>query len=251
VSAEDERWNENYDFLPARCDDETPLGLSAEEYEELNALCGSSALEEEHPMMRQAVLVRGLPNELCTEPWIRVVIDQAGFKQQIVDYRCLQGSSCGELLLWLTSDSLLDYAVWHFTGCCWTKDIQVTACIVKTVPTPPSCAEIESAWTEKVLEVLLAPPEEWTMHYEGRCMMAEPVMYCSLVEPEQQLVDYSQSPPEFSMPSDANQRLSTIWEEEKRSEFTSTEVSTESGASGTSIHSETEESHEGDESSDS
>jgi len=192
---------------------------------------------------------------------MKVVLDQAGLKGQVVDCRCQPGQSSGEALVWLTSQSLLDYAVWHFHGCCWTKDMEVTAGIVKTVPMPPSSAEIASALTEKVLEILLAPPEEWVGGCEGIYVLVESVMCpvflpvlapltVPIVEPQQQFAaEFAPEPLEFSIPTNANHRLSTIWGQ-KRSELTSTEVSTESGASGTSVHSEAEESHEGDESSD-
>mmetsp|Transcript_25013 Transcript_25013/g.40190 ORF Transcript_25013/g.40190 Transcript_25013/m.40190 type:complete len:361 (+) Transcript_25013:65-1147(+) len=255
-SAEDDILHDDYPYLPARCDNETPLGMSAEQYEQLEASCARCSMDEErHPELSQAVLLRGLPNELCTRPWMQVVLDQAGFKGQVVDCRCQPGLSFGEALVWFTSRSLLDYAVWHFDGCCWIKDALVTASIVKTVPMPPSSAEIASALTEKVLEILLAPPEDWTVDCEGRYVLTESVMcpvflpvLAPLTQPEEQFA-FAAEPFELNSPINASQRLSTIWEE-KRSEPTSTEVSTESGASATSVHSEAEESHEGDASSD-
>jgi hypothetical protein len=210
--------------------------MSADHCELLDAMYGSqpSDMPEE---MRQAVLIRGLPNELCKAPFLQVVLDQAGLKGQVVDYRCQQGGDSGEALVWLSCADLLDFAVWHFHGCCWTKDILVTASVVQTLPMPPSGADLSAALADKVLEALLSPPEEWVVDCEGRYVLAETV-FGSAISP---------LPP--TMPTDVTQRLTTIWEEEKCSELTA-EVSTDAGASGTSVASEAEDCHEGDEGSD-
>merc|ERR1712232_1090933 len=113
-------------------------------------------------------------------PFLQVVLDQAGLKGQVVDFRCQQGEQSGEALVWVSSPDLLEYAIWHFTGCCWTKDILVNACIVQTAPLPPSGAELSAALADKVLHALLSPPEEWVVDCQGRYVLAETVFGAAL-----------------------------------------------------------------------
>lgn len=65
------------------------------------------------------VLLRGLPNELCTETMMKVVLEQAGLKSYYLDCRLEQGEPCGEAFFSLTSQSSAEYAVWHFENCQW------------------------------------------------------------------------------------------------------------------------------------
>jgi hypothetical protein len=230
---EDDRWHEDdgYDFVIARCDHETPLGFSPEHCARFDTY--DSSADEQQP---QAVLIRGLPNDLG--PVMQVVLEQAGLKGHIVDWHFQKGQSgadTSETLVWLSSRKYAEDAVWHFHGCCWAKNNQeVTACCVET-----HCPELTEAATDKVLDALLAPPEEWLIDPFGNYVLASLVMEMSMLEQE------SSSP--F-----ARQRLATIWEE-KCSELAAAEASTDAGASGTSVASEAEneDCHEGDDGSDS
>jgi hypothetical protein len=267
---EDIRCDEEYDWIPACCDDRTPLGMLDEPYESY----GSS-----HEMQndRQALYITGLPNELAA--YCQVILEQAGLKGEILDWRFEQGKHSGAALAWLANRKLAEYAVWHFDGCSWTKDILVRARLVET----PESIEQSEALTAKALDVLLAPPEEWVYDMCGNYVpeslaihmqqvQYESGMSCSSMESdfeaaassaptdlwdfEEQVLPclavaehaFTKEAEHASTPS--SERLATIWEETCSDVPTTNEASTDEGASaGTSVTSETEDCHEGDEGS--
>lgn len=251
-SKEDVRWSEweddEYDWISARCDEETPLGMPVDYCSRFDSYGSSHEVEDE----RQALLVSGLPNDLG--PFTQVMFEQAGLKGQILDWQFEQGSNqTGRALVWVANRKLAEYAQWHFQGCSWVKDIKVQASLVAT----PASIERSESLTEKVLEELLAPPEEWFIDCHGNCvfesdiqpMQAQPVslylvpMEATMAYPYNMLTEAEQGSP-------AGQQLSTIWEE-TCSDLVATEVSTDAGASASiSGASEAEDCHEGEEGSD-
>lgn len=275
----DDVWCDHYDSIPARCDEHTPLGM-APDCELFEAVHVQASFQEVAPQKSgHAVLIQGIPRELCTEPLFQVVLQQAGLKGHITDCVFQEGHCGGEALVWVSDRSLAEYVVWHFNGCHW-NDGFLLACLVDTAPMPEASSEVSDALAEQVLGALLMPPEEWPKDTDGNdiqvptwrspmvidchpdcsnvCLMAavEVPTWLAPMPTDQsdfcvsQLGDSDCTPLETagmaSVPAVAIQKpLSTIWEE--CGDLIAAEVSTDAGASNTSVASEAEDSHEGEE----
>lgn len=237
---ENDRWSCEYEYdsmsIVARCDEMTLLGM-APDFELFEFTDSKPSLEEVAPQkVGQAVLIQFLPSELCTGPWMQAILQQAGLQGYVMDCMLQGGHRSGEALMWFPNQELAEYAVWHFHGCDWTTGGHpVSACLVETAPMPEVSGELAEAATDRMLQVLLEPVQEWPRDADGKDV---PVPLRLVIEMEV----------ESQGPAEAMQPLSTIWEECQ--ELIATEVSTDAGASGTSVASEAEDSHEGDESSD-
>eukprot|EP00927_Polykrikos_kofoidii_P019125 TRINITY_DN18918_c1_g1_i1.p1 TRINITY_DN18918_c1_g1~~TRINITY_DN18918_c1_g1_i1.p1 ORF type:complete len:313 (-),score=101.60 TRINITY_DN18918_c1_g1_i1:182-994(-) len=124
----------------------------------------------------QAVLLRGIPNDLCTKQMMSVVLEQAGFHGVIlVGFRTQPGDPCGEALLTLSTQFFAEMCVRHFRGCRWdASGVEVTACFSgsseeHTAPAESMNEHLGSAVNDLeatisdqidlVLQVLLAPSE--------------------------------------------------------------------------------------------
>ena len=188
---------------------------------------GELCLQEVAPQkMGQAVLIQGLPDELCTGPLLHIVFEQAGLKDRIRD--CLfqhgplraRGSTCnGEALLWFSEREFAEYAVWRFRGSCWNNGgALVNARLVETAAMPEVSSELSLSLAQRLLDAVLASPEEWPRGADGK-----------KIEAPRRLIPKG---PKLTSPGHARvmKRLSTIGEE-KFNEHIATEVSTDAGAS--------------------
>lgn len=202
------------------------------------------------------VLLRGLPNELCTETMMMVVLDQAGLKPYYIDCRCEQGDPCGEAFFSLTTLDSAEYAVWHFEGCHWGNvPCPVTARLVEVASGQLSyedemdynfvCGyqtQASGNLIETVLSVLSEPSEFGGMHWKESIHrvapplflpMPQPAMLCDIPRPE-----VSAGGAESSGASGAK----PLWE--RCSDQVTAEASTDAGTS------EISDDHDGDEGSD-
>jgi hypothetical protein len=242
TGSREENEDVEYESIPARCNATTPLGM-ASDFELYGDADGTNLPEEVMPhKLGQAVLIRGLPRQLCTKQMIQVMLEQARLKGRVLDCMLKQGSSSGEVLIWLPNLELANYAVWHFNGCTWTKDRrgnEVHALLVETAVKPEMNSKLAEEAAEKLLAVLQEPQEDWPKDAQGNAV--RPPWLPALAESKR----------EARGEGDASKSLSTIWEANELNQTeTAAEVSTDAGASGTSVTSEAEDNHESEEGAD-
>jgi hypothetical protein len=65
------------------------------------------------------VLIRGLPNAVCTAPMMQAVLQQAGLESDVVNSQPKAGKPCGEVLLTLSGGDAAKRCVQHFQGRTW------------------------------------------------------------------------------------------------------------------------------------
>lgn len=66
-----------------------------------------------------AVLVTGLPAMLATEPWFKVVLEQAGLGDLAAAFEVWTGEPCGGAVVLFGQRTAAEYCVHHFEGCQW------------------------------------------------------------------------------------------------------------------------------------
>lgn len=117
------------------------------------------------------VLLRGLPNSICTSSLIGVMLEQAGLQGAVSSWRLWQGETCGEAMLVLAHPQWAEHCMRHFHGCQWDAsgasvtaqlaDPEDVACAFN-IPEDVVDAVREAAIAEhvdRVLATLLAPSE--------------------------------------------------------------------------------------------
>jgi hypothetical protein len=117
------------------------------------------------------VIIRGLPNGICTRPMMQAVLEQAGLEESIVTSEAHTGDQCGHFVLTLSTQQAIDKCVEHFNGCKWDARVVVSVEIQQTQPrvarksavsavvAPPfSGSEAECGGSDDDQEIVLAPP---------------------------------------------------------------------------------------------
>lgn len=96
--------------------------------------------------LHQVVLLKNVPNGLCTRSMMDAVLQQAGFEDDVVsvDARKTVGERFGQVRLTMTSQFKADLCVRHFGGRAWdnneghrTKTIPIQACFEERRETSP------------------------------------------------------------------------------------------------------------------
>jgi len=79
------------------------------------------------------VCISGLPNEVLTPAMLPAVLQQAGLKGVVLDWRSVpgEGSATGKAILKLAHPYAVKHCIAHFSGCEWVTGIKVE---VSTVP---------------------------------------------------------------------------------------------------------------------
>eukprot|EP00928_Gymnodinium_smaydae_P039681 TRINITY_DN27052_c0_g2_i1.p1 TRINITY_DN27052_c0_g2~~TRINITY_DN27052_c0_g2_i1.p1 ORF type:complete len:612 (+),score=145.73 TRINITY_DN27052_c0_g2_i1:140-1975(+) len=142
--------------------------------------------------LHQDVLLRNVPNALCTRPMMEAIFQQAGFEDAVANFQPQPHpkSRLGEVLLTMTSVFMADLCVRHFRGCTWDPEgLPVEACFsgrrgsraaaegmpedVESLVSGLSAAAGEL--TQRVLDVLLEPSEPSSGAGQGRSRKARPM----------------------------------------------------------------------------
>merc|ERR1712070_792071 len=119
------------------------------------------------------VVIRGLPNGICTRPMMQAVLEQAGVEDSIVSSEAQTGNPSGHFVLTLSSQQAIDKCVEHFHGCKWDASGAVVVSVepqkmephlarksdASTVVAPSfSGSEADSGGSDDDQEIILAPP---------------------------------------------------------------------------------------------
>jgi len=117
------------------------------------------------------VVIRGLPNGICTRPMMQAVLEQAGLEDSVLSSEAQTGNPSGRFVLTLSSQQAIDKCVEHFHGCKWDARGAVVVSVeqlqpqlarksdASTVVAPSfSGSEADSGASDDDQEVVLAPP---------------------------------------------------------------------------------------------
>jgi len=119
------------------------------------------------------VVIRRLPNGICTRPMMQAVLEQAGLEDSIVSSEAHTGNPCGHFVLTLSSQQAIDKCVEHFHGCKWDASGAVVVSVesqqmqprvamksaVSAVVAPSfSGSEAQCGGSDDDQEIVLAPP---------------------------------------------------------------------------------------------
>mmetsp|Transcript_33497 Transcript_33497/g.92556 ORF Transcript_33497/g.92556 Transcript_33497/m.92556 type:complete len:344 (-) Transcript_33497:152-1183(-) len=69
----------------------------------------------------QKVCIHNLPNGILSDDMLWAVFEQAGLEENVLDFVGRAGSSCGEVVVTLSSPWAVAECVRHFQGCNWDK----------------------------------------------------------------------------------------------------------------------------------
>jgi len=121
---------------------------------------------QERELHSTQVVIRGLPNGICTRPMMQAVLEQAGLKDSIVTSKAVTGNPCGQFVLTLNSQQAIDKCVEHFHGCKWDASGAVVVVVQSQLTQPrvarktaaPSYSCSEDGFSDDDRESLMAPP---------------------------------------------------------------------------------------------
>jgi hypothetical protein len=130
-------------------------------------------MQDREPHLATQVVIRGLPNGICTRPMMLAVLEQAGLEDSIVSSEAHTGKPSGHFILTLSSQQAIDKCFEHFHGCKWDASGAVVVSIESKQTEPrdakklavsaavaPSFlgSEAECGGSDDDQEVVLAPP---------------------------------------------------------------------------------------------
>jgi len=119
------------------------------------------------------VVIRGLPNGICTRPMMLAVLEQAGLEDSIVSSEAHTGNPCGHFIVTLDSQQAIDKCVEHFHDCKWDASGAVVVSVesqqtqprvarksaVSAVVVPSSSgSDAECGGSDDDQEIVMAPP---------------------------------------------------------------------------------------------
>mmetsp|Transcript_57316 Transcript_57316/g.136243 ORF Transcript_57316/g.136243 Transcript_57316/m.136243 type:complete len:300 (-) Transcript_57316:192-1091(-) len=108
---------------------------------------GAAVQSVQSEMPLKAVLVKGMPNELLTHGTLQAILEQAGLDKDVLECRCREGQTTGEVLLQVRTWDAANSCIAHFDGCQWDKS--GTNVSARVVPMQEVIAESPSAHLRK------------------------------------------------------------------------------------------------------
>jgi len=128
---------------------------------------------QETDLQSMQVVIRGLPNGICTRPMMQAVLEQAGLEDSVLSSEAQTGNPSGHFVLTLSSQQAIDKCIEHFHGCKWDASGAVVVSVepqqmqsqlarksdASTVVAPSfSGSEADSGGSDDDQEIVLAPP---------------------------------------------------------------------------------------------
>jgi len=94
---------------------------------------------------QQAVMIQGLPNNLCNTMCFEAMLQQAGFQGPVVHFSTKPGKPCGEAIIWMNDFEGAQLIVAHFQGRSWSAGTTVRAWRVDADSAP----SIKDPWSRQ------------------------------------------------------------------------------------------------------